>query len=278
MMEKETDRLLAMVPCQLMKGTVQVKDPATLSHLHVLTLRAMSEHSDLKEILEAFGVGRRVMQGVVADLFYAGLVYLNLRKGEAAVAPHVRDAIAKGELEAFLSIRAPREVEMIWVREMVSGGLMVYPFVSRNLTRPDYVSSTINLAPKPGRVSSLKDLPARILSKVAAPLLEEQVPLGGSVVDRIERITDRRLVGSRTFYVPVRILRPKADEEPILLPEVRGVHRPILDAWTAVLNPKREPLELLANLAVHRDPFRAALPDGMAEDWKELVGRLRRGL
>ncbi len=275
MISQGSNRLVAMVPCQLMKATIEVKDPSSLSPLHLMTLRAIAEHGNLKAILEAFGVGRRVMQGILADLFYAGFVYLNLRDGKAVVAPHVTESLKAGNLEELLSIHAPREVEMVWVREMVSGGLMVYPLVSKYLDRPDFASATVNLVPKPGVVASLKDLPVRSLAKAAAPILQDQVPTRAPVIEQVERITNRRLVGVRTFYVPVSVLRPKADEDPILLPEVRGVPRAITDAWTAMLNPKKDPLELVTETRVDTDPIRTLSPKGLAADWAGTVSRLR---
>src|SRR2546422_9430973 len=95
--ERATSELLfATVPCQLMKGTVQVTDPSSISQLHLLTLRAVSVHGDLRAVLDAFGIGRRVMQGVLADLFYDGLIYLNLQEGKVVLAPAVTQALAQG--------------------------------------------------------------------------------------------------------------------------------------------------------------------------------------
>lgn len=267
--------LIAMVPCQLMKGTVHVRDPSSLSPLHLFTLKAVVKHGELKLLLESFGVGRRVMQSVLADLFYDGLLYLDLRRGKAVPAPSVLDALDSGELEGLLARRAPREVEITWIQEMVSGGLMVYPSVSKYLRFPNYNGSAFNLAPRPGRSASLKDLSVRTLAKAAVRILEEGVPTGGSVIERVERITDRRLVGSRTFYVPIRMLTPRPDQEPILLPEVDRVPPAVVDAWTAVLNPTREPLELLEKMRLPRDPFKEISPAGMSEEWEMLLGRIR---
>lgn len=271
-----SERLYVTVPCQLMKGTVQVKDPSSMSPLHVLTLQAVSRHGDLKSVLDAFGVGRRVMQSVLADLFYEGLIYLNLQEGKVVLAPTVKEAMEQDRLEELLEMHAPKEIEVTWVQEMVSGGVMVYPLVSKYLSRPESPGGTVSLTPKPSRVVLLKDLPVRTLAKAAFRVIGERVPGGGSVVDRVERITDRQAVGSRLFYVPVRVVRPTSDQQPLLLPEVEGVPRTIVDSWTAVLNPTRESFDLLDRTRLARDPLRAISPDGIADEWESLTRSIKK--
>ena len=271
-----SERLYVTVPSQLMKGTVQVKDPSSMSPLHVLTLQAVSRHGDLKSVLDAFGVGRRVMQSVLADLFYEGLIYLNLQEGQVVLAPTVKQAMEQDCLEELLEMHAPKEIEVTWVQEMVSGGIMVYPFVSKYLSRPSAPGGTVSLTPKPSRVVLLRDLPVRTLAKAAFRVIGERVPGGGSVVDRVERITDRQAVGSRLFYVPVRVVRPTSDQPPLFLPEVEGVPRAIVDAWTAVLNPNRESFDLLDQTRLARDPLRAISPDGLADEWEILMKSVKR--
>lgn len=272
--DSQNEKAFAMVPCHLMKGIVHVRDPSSLSTLHLLTLKAISKHGELKDVLHAFGVGQRMMQNVLTDLFYDGLIFLNLRDGKVVPSPQVTEAVRKNNLEELLAIRAPREVEVTWVQERISGGVMSYQSILKYLSRPEISSGAFNLAPKPIRMTPLKDLSTRSLARAAAPILQEKAPGGGSVVDRVERIENRRMVGSRTFYVPVTILRPSPSEEPALIPEIRGVPQSIVDAWTAAMNPTKEFAELALVAKPPTDPLMDLTPEGMAKEWESHLDAL----
>lgn len=270
----QNEKAYAMVPCHLMKGIVHIRDPTSLSALHLLTLKAISKHGELKDVLNAFGVGQRMMQNVLTDLFYDGLIFLNLRDGKVVPSPQVTEAVTNNNLEELLAIRAPREVEVTWVQERISGGVMTYQSILKYLSRPEISSGAFNLPPKPIRMTPLKDLSTRSLARAAAPILREKAPGGGSVVDRVERIENRKMVGSRTFYIPVTILRPSPSETPALIPEVRGVPQSIVDAWTAAMNPSKEPAELAFDTKLPTDPLMDLTPEGMSKEWESRLSSL----
>lgn len=263
--------VFATVPCHLMRGTVQVKDPTSISQLHFFTLKAISVNGDLKAVLDAFGIGRRIMQGVLTDLFYDGLIYLNLQDGKVVLSPAVSQALTRGSLEDLLGMRAPKEITITWVQETVSGGIMAFPLVRKYLSQPEYVSTSIPLTAKPGRIPALKDFPVRTLVRAARRVLEEMVPAGGDIIDRVERISDRQAVGGRLFYVPIQVIHSGPNQPPLFLPEVEGVPRGIVDAWTAVLNPDREAFDLLDRARTAKDPLRALSPQGLADEWESLM-------
>jgi phosphatidylserine/phosphatidylglycerophosphate/cardiolipin synthase-like enzyme len=270
------ERFLARVPCQLVKGTVHLRHPSSMGPLHLLTLEAIARNGDLRALLGAFGVGPRLMQTVLADLFYDSLVYLDLTEGVAVLAAPVKEAVGADLLAAIVGSKPSKEIEMTWVQDSISGGLMVYPFVSKYLASPDWVGNTIDLAPPPNPRTPIVDLSVRSLAQAARAILEEHAPASGSVVDRVEKITNRRAVGSRTFYVPVRVVRSERDDETLLLPDVEGVPRSIVDAWTALLNPKRDLIDSGDSNQLPRDPLTALTQSRLADAWRRQIKRARK--
>ena len=265
----------AMVRCQLMKGTVLIRDPGAMSPLHSFALRAIVEHGDLKETLNAFGVGRRVMQDVLVDLFYEGLVYLDVHQGRIVTAPQIEEALRGGRADEILLRIKPQEIEVTWVQELVSGGVMAHPLVSRYLDRPSTAGEMRSLVAPPSPVTPLETVSARMLARAAFPVLRERAPPADTVLERVERIADRSLVGSRTFYVPLRTVRRAGGQSALTVPDVAGVPQAIVDAWTAALNPQEDPVTLTAATDSAPGEELPSLPDFLSESWNDALAVLR---
>jgi phosphatidylserine/phosphatidylglycerophosphate/cardiolipin synthase-like enzyme len=268
----------AMVRCQLMKGSIQVRDPGAMSPLHSFALLAIARHDDLREVLNAFGVGRRVMQDVLVDLFYAGLVFLDVHKGRVVLSPEVADALPNGRLSETLLRVKPLEIEVTWVQEMLSGGVMIYPLISRFLDRPAATDGLRSLVDQPFPITPLENLSVRTLAKSALPILRERAPPADSVLDRVERVTDRRLLGSRTFYVPLRFVKRAGDQSPIAVPDVIGVPQIVVDAWTVALNPRDDPVGLSLNATRDIEDELPPHPGILSESWRASLKVLREAV
>jgi phosphatidylserine/phosphatidylglycerophosphate/cardiolipin synthase-like enzyme len=266
--EVTPDEGFASVRCHMMKGVVHVRDPAAFSPLHSRTLRAVALHQDLKDVLGAFGVGRRVMQDVLVDLFYSGLIYLDVHNGKVVPSPDVTAAIEGGTLEHTLSREKPSEIEVVWVQEMVSGQVMAHQLVSRYLERPGVAPLVRPLLTTPHRLIAIESLPNRTLARAAFPILRDRSPPEETVLERVERITDRKLVGGGTFYLPLRTLRPNLDGPAITIPDVVGIPQVIVDGWTAALNPQEGPSALAAT-PVLGSVTEACFPWVLAAKWAE---------
>ena len=264
-----------MVRCQIMRGTVQVRDPGAMSPLHSYALQAIAVHDDLKEVLNSFGVGRRVMQDVLVDLFYSGLVYLDVHQGRVVASPEVMTAIETGRLGEALVKEKLLEIEVTWVQELVSGEVMVYPLVSRFLDRPATSGRFRNIVSGPSSITPLDNLSTRALAKAALPILKERAPPADTVLDRVERITNRKMVGSRTFYVPLRLVRPSSDRPAITIPDIVGVPERIIDAWTVALNPADDPVTLSVVRGRELDEQLPPRADVLGDLWSSSVGKLR---
>jgi hypothetical protein len=258
---------IAMIRCHVMKGIVHIRDPEAMSPLHSRTLRAIAAHSDLRDVLEAFGVGRRVMQDVLVDLFYSGFVYLDVHGGRVVTSPEVSSAIGKQRLEDSISAEKPVEFEMVWVQEMVSGSVMAFPLVSRYLDRPPSADQARGLVPSPSRLPAIENMSTRLLAKAALPILKDRSPPGETVLDRVDRITDRKLVGSRTFFIPVRTLRPSPERPAMVVPDVEGFPQVVLDGWTDALNPRGDP-SLLPSSAPDSVLSESHFPWVLAAEWR----------
>ena len=268
------DEGLAAVRCHVMKGFVHVRDPAAISPLHSRALRAIALHQDLKEVLGAFGVGRRVMQDVLVDLFYSGLVYLDVHGGRVVVSPDVASAIASNRLEQTIAGEKPTEVEMTWVQEMVSGAALAYPLVMRYFERPFGAAQARSLVHKPSNLQAIENLSTRTLARAALPLLRERSPPAETILDRVERITNRKLVGSKVFYIPTRTLQPNPGGPKIIVPDVEGFPQVVIDAWTLALNPDRDPAGLSGGLG--SPPLGdVVLPSILAMRWGEAIAALQ---
>ncbi|MFX0063891.1 MAG: hypothetical protein ACFFC7_17110, partial [Candidatus Hermodarchaeota archaeon] len=264
-----------IIPINIYEGIIEIHGELRLHPLHELILELVVTEKNLENVINAFGLDKRIVQEAIVDLMYKEMVYVDLERSLIFISSEVADCIDQGRLDQFLGNEFPETVTVRWVQDTITGQVMMFDEIYSYFRKPinldeDYISSKDRLQLKSRDFIKIRDLHPQTLVKIAKMTLRSVIS-EGDVLARVNRIRKIDMIDNRLIYVPLvkRTIDGSSHEVPI----ASSIPPNVLEYWTKVLT--EVDAYSISDLTPVDDEFLAQYDwKTLLKKWTPIIGKL----
>lgn len=126
------------VPIQMEKCEIVIRKSKKLTHLEKLVLKLIYKDNSLINLVEAFNVGKHIMNYILTPLIYSGVIHIDLNSGLVTLSEKIIELVEKGKLDEFLDVDTTvNKYPVIILQEKIGGELFIKNDVDDYLKTPN---------------------------------------------------------------------------------------------------------------------------------------------
>lgn len=217
-------RDVLVIPVEAWHCRVLIREPLQLSTLEKFTLKWINRNPSIMNLLEHFKINPRILNLVMARLFYRGLIRLALNDDAFELSEKIIPFVESDTLDDYFDdTKPPRVHDCTFIQEKISGEVFYLNRVQEYSYRPNPESTNFfNVrASDPGSYAPIRNLSRLKLAKCAGESLHADL----DQVDKIDYIQPDTY--HNNLYLPM-----KQEEEGFeLLVDFRIFTRAIQKKW-----------------------------------------------
>jgi hypothetical protein len=126
------------VPIQMEKCEIVIRKSKKLTHLEKLVLKLINKDNSLINLVEAFNVGKHIMNYILTPLIYSGIIHIDLNSGLVTLSEKIIEYVEKDKLNEFLDVETTvNKYPVIILQEKIGGELFIKNDVNDYLKTPN---------------------------------------------------------------------------------------------------------------------------------------------
>ncbi|KKM80966.1 hypothetical protein LCGC14_1334560, partial [marine sediment metagenome] len=187
------------VPIQMEKCEIVIRKSKMLTHLEKLVLKLIFKDDSLINLVEAFNVGKHIMNYILTPLIYSGLIHIDLNRGLITLSEKIIEFVEKDKLDEFLDVdNTVYKYPVIILQEKIGGELFVKNDVNDYLKTPD---------PKKTNFIDLKSSPSETFQQLYSYSLlkyTQRVRSRVRELENVEKINFLYPLYQDKLYIPIK--------------------------------------------------------------------------
>ncbi len=154
-----------VIPIRMEKCEIVIRKSRRLSNFEIFILKFIYIDNSLVNLLKAFNVGAHIMNYILAQMFYAELINLDLNRGVVTLSDEIFDYVENNRLDEYLNVEANvSKFPVTIIQEKIGGEIFIEDIVKDYLRNPPKETTNyINLKASPSE--SFQDLKNYSLNK-----------------------------------------------------------------------------------------------------------------
>lgn len=188
-----------VIPIQMVKCEIVILRSKKLTNLEKFALKFIYKDNSLYNLINAFNVGKHVMNYILAQLFYSELIYLDLNQGQVMLSNKILEHVENNTLDEFINKETSiRKFPVTIVQEKIGGEIFIEDLIKSYLRIPPSVSSEYNNI-KASPSETFQDLKDYSLNKYAK-CVKTKIH---SDFEELEKINFLRTLYRDSLYIPL---------------------------------------------------------------------------
>ncbi|MFX1316319.1 MAG: hypothetical protein ACFE9T_10680 [Promethearchaeota archaeon] len=188
-----------VIPIQMVKCEIVIRRSKNLTNLEKLALKFIHKDNSLFNLINAFNVGKHVMNYILAQLFYSELIYLDLNEGQVRLSNKILEYVEKDTLDEFINRETSvSKFPVTIVQEKVGGEIFVEDLIKDYTRVPPLKNSEYNNI-KASPSETFQDLKDYSLNKYVKCIRSKL----HSDFEEVEKINFLRTLYRDSLYIPL---------------------------------------------------------------------------
>jgi len=188
-----------VIPIRMEKCEMVIRKSKKLTNLEIFFLKFIHTDNSLANLLNAFNVGAHVMNYLLAQMFYTGLIYLDLNKGVVTLNDEMKTCIDNDKLEEYINKDdSINKYPVTLVQEKIGGEIFIEDIVKDFLRVPHKdTTNYINLKASPSlSIQDIKNYSLTKYTKCVRPRIY-------STFEEVEKINFLYPIRWDSMYIPL---------------------------------------------------------------------------
>ncbi len=188
-----------VIPIRMEKCEMVIRKSKKLTTLEIFFLKFIHTDNSIVNLLNAFNVGAHVMNYLLAQMFYTGLIYLDLNKGVVTLNDEIKKYIDNDKLEEYINEEANvNKFPVTFVQEKIGGEIFIEDIVKDFLRIPPKdTTNYINLRASPSlSIQDIKNYSLTKYTKCVRPRIY-------SIFEEVEKINFLYPINWDSMYIPL---------------------------------------------------------------------------